>query len=86
MALRKAKGGENGFSCPFYAFLSAMRFSLPVSSPSICLRVSLKIPQTISPASLYCPIFAPFRGIQKIFYSEFQQRMRMFWYCADVCY
>ena len=68
MALRKEKGGENGFSSPFYAFRSAMRFSPPVSSPSICLWVSPRIPQSISPASRYCPIFTPFRGIREIFY------------------
>ena len=58
----------DGFSSPFYAFLSAMRFSPPVSSPSICLWVSPRIPQSISPASRYCPNFTPFRGIREIFY------------------
>ena len=88
MALRKEKGDENGFSSPFYAFLSAMRFSPPVSSPSISLWVSPRIPQSISPASRYCLIFAPLRGILEISIveSEIQQWMRMFWYCADVCY
>ena len=68
MALRKAKGSENGFSSPFYAFLSAMRFSPPVSSPSICPWVSPWIPQSISPALRFCSIFAPPRGIREIFY------------------
>ena len=88
MALRKEKGGENGFSSPFYAFLSAMRFSRPFHPPlsaSGSVRGSLRVFPQLRVIAPFSPLLGE-SGKCSIVESEIQQWMRMFWYCADVCY